>query len=471
MNRRLLTSALLGLMLFAGLSQPKGAWALILGGEGNDPVRDPGWPTGAAEVANLKSRIAWWEGPPFGGGEWHFEFRGDTAAFQAALDALARIQAPERRLTILDGRGRSFWLDSSRKPGGDDAMDWEFVVWQPASFYRLFGSPGRTFLSGSEHYRGEVPTPELIVYVGGLIDWNRVVVPDGIEIADQRLESHGYVLEDGAVLEVRAWDMATLGPIAGAELVIESIEPQPTGGYAHRELAVVAADDSGRMVHQGVLEDWRQAFVRAPGFASRIVTHLRGNEPRWRQFDVRLAKSQRIEGVIVDERGDPVPGATVRIDDLLGPDGRGYPATTSTQTTSDEQGQFVMEGIPEGYGRFRGYSPRHTFVGLGEVAELTEKPVTVRVVTAGEIAVTVELPDAPRGSYIVEVAPEGGSRVGSWGGSAQLDPEGRHTFTNVPPGRYTLSARPNPGSESDRTREVIAEVKAGETAQVTLQAR
>jgi hypothetical protein len=45
-------------------------------------------------VANLKSRVGWWEGPPFGGGEWHFLYRGDQAAFEATLAAFAAIRAP-----------------------------------------------------------------------------------------------------------------------------------------------------------------------------------------------------------------------------------------------------------------------------------------------------------------------------------------------------------------------------------------
>src|SRR5690348_10971881 len=77
---------------FLLLIQP--SQALILVGTGNGPVSDPGWPTNALEVANQKSRIGWWEGPPFGGGEWHFEYVGDATAFQQSLDAFAKIQSP-----------------------------------------------------------------------------------------------------------------------------------------------------------------------------------------------------------------------------------------------------------------------------------------------------------------------------------------------------------------------------------------
>ena len=53
----------------AMLLQPGATFALIMTGKG-EPVTDAGWPAGALAVANLKSRLGWWEGPPFGGGEW-----------------------------------------------------------------------------------------------------------------------------------------------------------------------------------------------------------------------------------------------------------------------------------------------------------------------------------------------------------------------------------------------------------------
>src|SRR5207244_10439357 len=48
------------------------AFALITGGWGNDAVRGAGWPLGALEVADLKTRVGFWEGPPFGGGQYQF---------------------------------------------------------------------------------------------------------------------------------------------------------------------------------------------------------------------------------------------------------------------------------------------------------------------------------------------------------------------------------------------------------------
>jgi hypothetical protein len=68
--------------------------ALIMVEKGNKPTNDRGWPTGVLEVANLKSRIGFWEGPPFGGGEYHFLYRGDAKAANEALAAFAKIKAP-----------------------------------------------------------------------------------------------------------------------------------------------------------------------------------------------------------------------------------------------------------------------------------------------------------------------------------------------------------------------------------------
>src|SRR5215471_2884893 len=87
------------------------AFALITGGEGNKPVADPGWPKGAAAIFNIKARIAWWEGPPFGGGQWHAECRGDAKALSAVLADFAKLDVKNKQVVLHDGQGHSFWLD------------------------------------------------------------------------------------------------------------------------------------------------------------------------------------------------------------------------------------------------------------------------------------------------------------------------------------------------------------------------
>src|SRR5258707_12429991 len=76
LGRRLIAFLSLACMAIASPS----AFALITGGEGNAPLNDPGWPKGAITLFNVTARIAWWEGPPFGGGQWHPQCPGESQA-------------------------------------------------------------------------------------------------------------------------------------------------------------------------------------------------------------------------------------------------------------------------------------------------------------------------------------------------------------------------------------------------------
>ena len=115
------------------------AVALITGGEGNRPIADPGWPKGAAVIFNNPARIAWWEGPPFGGGQWTAECRGDAKALNAILADFARLDVKTKKVVVHDGVGTSFWLSSSGDAAkkADARMDWTFMVWQPANWKHL----------------------------------------------------------------------------------------------------------------------------------------------------------------------------------------------------------------------------------------------------------------------------------------------------------------------------------------------
>jgi hypothetical protein len=49
------------------------------------------------------------------------------------------------------------------------------------------------------------------------------------------------------------------------------------------------------------------------------------------------------------------------------------------------------------------------------------------------------------GPYLAEIKPEGGEKIGSWGGSTTVKADGTFEFDGVPPGRYVVTARQNPG--------------------------
>ena len=98
------------------------AQGLILTGTGNEPVWDPGWQAGALAVANLKTRVAWTEGPPFGGGQWTFFYRGGNDELQATLNAFSTVTAEQREVILHDGRGANRLVQ-------DDGFDWSFTIW------------------------------------------------------------------------------------------------------------------------------------------------------------------------------------------------------------------------------------------------------------------------------------------------------------------------------------------------------
>lgn len=165
--------------------------ALITGDEGNDPIAERGLPEGSAAVANLETRIAFWEGPPFGGGQYTFEFRGEsTADLNKALKAFSKIKAPRKEFILRSDAGKSFWLGHRPENGADPVsveMDWQFVVWQPENWKRLFNNPESTFMADHPNYRKPVDPPRLTAFFGSQrLKWEAVVVPEGVTVVDQR---------------------------------------------------------------------------------------------------------------------------------------------------------------------------------------------------------------------------------------------------------------------------------------------
>ena len=89
------------------------ASALIMVG-GKEPVSDHNWPAGSLDVANHKSRLIWYEGPPFGGGEYTFVYRGDTATLNELLARFAQEGADPRRPRCTNrASSRRFFADRS----------------------------------------------------------------------------------------------------------------------------------------------------------------------------------------------------------------------------------------------------------------------------------------------------------------------------------------------------------------------
>lgn len=450
-----------GLLAFLLAQQ---AFALITGGAGNVPLDDPGWFKGAAAVFNDRTRIAHWEGPPFGGDEWHGEYKGDADDLQRMIDAFAQVEAPARRVVIHDGTAESFWLSI-----GDDTnehpMDWTFTVWTPERFEIQRG--------WSVGENAEVPPPQIDVYTGRGLDWSAIVVPEGIEVVDQTLAGHGFTTDDGVVLEGTILEVGTNAGLPEATVTLELIEPQEAGGYVYTDATSVETDANGHWVLTSTPAGWYQIVVSKAGFVSRNIGYGQfEDEPGWHPYSGTLAPAVEIDGVVVNSEGEPLAGARVRLGDMTDAAGEPYGGQGLDNLMTDDQGQFsaiVAEG-----GQFNpwAYLDGYVHVGLPDPFEVGTGDVRITLHQSGNLQVVVDFSDrTSTGDYLIEIEPEGGSVVGSWGGSATVDADGSYFFDNVPPGRYTLKGRPNPGSTDEETAPKTIDVVAGETTDVVLIAR
>jgi hypothetical protein len=118
------------------------------------------------------------------------------------------------------------------------------------------------------------------------------------------------------------------------------------------------------------------------------------------------------------------------------------------------------------------HKPGYVRPGLGPKITTPANDVELKMTKSARVEVTVDFAgkDRPEG-YLVQIAPEGGEKIGSWGGSGNINDKNHITYDGVPPGRYVLSGRPNPGSVNQQTEPVTVELKGGETTKVTLKAK
>jgi len=459
--------------LLLGLGLPAIAFALITGGEGNEPLSDPGWQTGAAAVFNVKSRVAYWEGPRFGGGQYTAECRGDTAALNAVLIDFAKIDAKTRRVTLHNGIGASFWLNTN----GEEAqkkraeIDWTFTIWIPRSweFSQKFHR-GRS--EASTESTGEEPVPELHVFTAGRVHWADVKVPEGITVIDERLEAHGYSVTDGTVLEGHVIDLETKLPLT-AQVELQLIKPQPQGGYEYETTRQIQTDASGKWVLKSTPVGWYQVIVSAPDHVSLLAKHLIVKaEPLWVRVDVALAPPGPVSGIVVDAEGKPLADVQVRFDSMLADGDFPYSAHQSSEIKTDAQGRFASDQLPRGKATLWIHKEGYCRPGLGLPIKTPASEVKLEMEKSAALEIVVEFKNSPRpGGYIIEIEPEGGSVVGSWGGSGNIDAANQITFKNIPPGRYVLKGRPNPGSTKEETAPVTVELAGGETEPLIIKAQ
>jgi hypothetical protein len=451
------------------------ASALILSGRGNQAVRDAGWPEGALAMANFESRIGWWEGPPFGGGEWHFLYQGNTDGFKDALAVFAAIRAPALEVVLHDGP----YEDGILK----ERADWAFTVWVPASWNRLFNNPKSVFDAASPHFRQPVDPPRLDVYIGGGggVDWANIKVPAGLKVRDERSAALGVDLAGGSIVQAELYDMDTGKPISGAHLLVEkqTWQAEPKPHWSRQRIAEADSDPSGRVRVEKVPTGGIRVTVTASGYAPKLLSEHTHAHPEYLKLTVELAKVASIRGVVTDTAGHPVKGAKVRTSTELASnglgysDGRHYQPPDEWSAVTDDAGRFELTGLPVGYAQLYASAPGYHFSDPFKIYDVPATNVVLRLAGAGSVLVAVtDSKGNPLSRYEgtevhIDIEPKGGTKVGSWGGSARVKDDGTFGFDSIPPGEYRVTSRPNPSNSTRQyAPEQIITVTPGERTQV-----
>jgi protocatechuate 3,4-dioxygenase beta subunit len=423
--------------------------ALITGGFGNDPVQDHGWPAGSLELANLESRVGWWEGPPFGGGMYVFLYRvKDTAALNQALIKFSRIKASKLEVVLHDGPHESFWLRDHKKPA-DEAqpqarVDWTFTVWRPENWHRLYNDPRSNFSSDQREFRQPVDPPRVDLYIGeGNIDFAQVNLPEGLGVRDERQSAAPVKLQGGSTVKGRVSDMLTGKPIANADVEAVKSVARPQGGYEVQPVAKTATDGDGNYELTNVEPGVRAVNIRAAGYATRTVQFESSEHPVFRALDVELSPQSSISGRVLDASGNPLAGVIVSTTAALAVDGRGYGSPTYRKAETDAEGRFELTDLPRGFVQLSYRKERFYHTPLGELLAVPGDPVEITMVRTGVIRGKVTAAGKPVANTSVTLDQEGKKPgtwggIGTWGGGMNTNAEGQFEFAGAPPGNYRI---------------------------------
>jgi hypothetical protein len=254
---------------------------------------------------------------------------------------------------------------------------------------------------------------------------------------------------------------------------VQLVEPTKKGGYLYPVVAETRADAQGQWVLKKAPAGWIRVVAEADGFVPRVAGYARfDDQPRWQSYDCPLARPANVSGRITDDAGMPLEGVDVRFDNVQPESGGRYESTLDYTFKTDADGCFRAERLPRGTATIWLQKPGYCRPGLGPSITTPKDDVALQMMKAASVRVTVDFTDKVRPArYIVSMSPEGGDVVGSYGGSGNIDAKNQMTFKIVPPGRYVLRGRPNPGSDAEETDSVTVDLKGGQAAEVTLKAK
>ncbi len=451
-------------LLFAGPG-----WSLIdVGGDG--PVQDHGWPVGSVALANLPTRISWWAGPPFGTGSmYEFEYHAEnTDQFNKAIEVFAEIRAERLELIVHNGpKINYFKRDDPVKQ--EERIDWTFTIWNPDDWDRLYNSP-RSHMLHSEHpnFRKPVDPPKMDLYVGGgAVVWDQVKVPKNVVVIDKRPGSISPEFAGKGLVRARVFDLATRKPVTGAEVVLMRREDR--GEYEEAKRA--KTNEKGFCQIAQVPLGHYDIRILAEGYVGRQQGNWNNDLPEFLKFKISLARPKCVRGIVTDTDGKPIEAVKVRAADVLDDTGFGYVCVGETSATTDAQGRFEICSLPPGSMGIRCQSGSlHLKNSIFEQYNIPSDDIKLVMTGTGTIMGKVVDKDGnrPKGGIILELEPEGGNKPGTWGSSGNLSADGTFNISGIPPGRYVISTRPNPGSTNFEPNTGKVTIEGGKTYEIEI---
>ena len=111
--------------------------------------------------------------------------------------------------------------------------------------------------------------------------------------------------------------------------------------------------------------------------------------------------------------------------------------------------------------------------GAGDLIKLydvpSKEPIVIHMTSTGSVKGRVQLPPGgANGQVDVSIAPEGGDKIGSWGGSMHAQDDGTFAFEGVPPGKYYVSTHPLIGDPAKESHARPVTVESGKTVEIEI---
>ena len=257
------------------------SFALITVGKGY--IEDRGWPQGTLDVANHHSRLMWWVGPPFGGGQYCFLYRSkDTEEFNHILRLFGKIRAPALELIVHDGPEHSHWVQRHAETKDNGRIDWSFTVWVPKNWYRLYNKPGSLPFRYDPNFRKPLAPPRIEVYIGeGTITWDDVKVPENVTLIDRRAVSAPVKPVGGGLLQANVYDIATGKPVSGAEVSVMQFQPS----RKWKAIATDKSDANGACTISRIPTGYYDIQISSKGYAPRSAGRYRNRSNTYHEHE------------------------------------------------------------------------------------------------------------------------------------------------------------------------------------------